>query len=166
MAACRVWPDDDAGWRAVIAQLCLPPRLQHAGSLESASDASTSGLIGARPNRATSSIAIPRSIGTIILPIRRSRTCASANYAFRQARRVLRKIRGVSPPPGRPKCGKKPRNSLKLKQRQTHLILLSGPLKRCYQTGRRVHEAAARSESISGVCSSPILSRPAIQGPH
>src|ERR1019366_6703926 len=68
LGACTDWPDDDAGWLAVIAQLCFPPRLQQAGRLESASDANTSGLIGERPNRATSSIARPRSIGTIILP--------------------------------------------------------------------------------------------------
>src|ERR1039458_10062041 len=41
VAACTAWPDGDAGWLAIIAQPCFPPRLQQAGSLESPSEANT-----------------------------------------------------------------------------------------------------------------------------
>jgi len=61
LAACTEWPD--AGdWPGIIAQPCFPPRLQHTGSLESASHANTAGLISEKLKTATSSIAKLRRI--------------------------------------------------------------------------------------------------------
>src|ERR1019366_1390975 len=65
VAACTAWPDGDAGWLAIIAQPCFPPRLQQAGSLESPSEANTAGAIGEKLKSATSSIASLRRIAVL-----------------------------------------------------------------------------------------------------
>jgi hypothetical protein len=70
LPACTEGPDDDSDSLAVIAQLCCPPRLQHAGSFESASDGNTAGLISEKLSTATSSIADTRPIGIIVPPVR------------------------------------------------------------------------------------------------
>jgi hypothetical protein len=72
VAACTAWPDNDAGWLAIIAQPCFPPRLQQAGSLESPSEANTAGAIGEKLKSATSSIASLRRIAVLYSHRRRS----------------------------------------------------------------------------------------------
>lgn len=81
LAARADCPEEGAVWLAIIAQLCLPPRLQQAGRLDSESDPSISGLVSEKLKRATSSIAKLRRIPNIVLPEIGSRTCANANYA-------------------------------------------------------------------------------------
>ncbi|SPE30479.1 hypothetical protein SBA6_1280012 [Candidatus Sulfopaludibacter sp. SbA6] len=67
LPACAEGPDDDADGLAIIAQPCCPPRRQHAGSCEPASAANTAGAISEKLKRATSSIAKPLRIPSIVL---------------------------------------------------------------------------------------------------